>query len=157
MISGMILLKGGIVGRFAANAVSAKILISTLGVYAILVGLRIFFIKPLPERKSKAHLAWLSPIGLGSGLLAGFISAGGKSFAVPAYNNAMGHHPQRAYAFASLGVVAASWAALATQFAFIAIPATSDLLLAVYEFALVTIVIAPILVIVGIRFLSLGL
>ena len=27
------------------------------------------------------------------GLLAGLISAGGKPFAVPAYNNAMGHHP----------------------------------------------------------------
>jgi uncharacterized membrane protein YfcA len=163
---------GGVIGRFAASVVSSKILLAALGVYAILVGLRIFIIKPLPERERKAHLAWLSPTGLGSGLLAGFISAGGKPFAVPAYNNAMGHHPQRAYAFASIGVVAASWAALATQFAFVAIPASSDILLAPYEFALVTVValfvsrfwseklnkivnlaIAPILIVVGIRFL----
>jgi uncharacterized membrane protein YfcA len=167
---------GGVIGRFAASAVTPKVLITALGSYAILVGLRIFFIKPLPERESKAHLAWLSPIGLGSGLLAGFISAGGKPFAVPAYNNAMGHHPQRAYAFASLGVVAATWAALATQVAFVVLPAASDLLLALYEFALVTVValfvsrfwseklnkfvnltIAPILIVVGIKFLMLAL
>jgi hypothetical protein len=95
---------------------------------------------------------------------------------VPAYNNAMGHHPQRAYAFASLDVVAATWAALATQFAFVAIPATSDLLLALYEFALVTAValivsrfwseklnkivnlaIAPILIVVGVRFVVMAI
>jgi uncharacterized membrane protein YfcA len=163
---------GGVIGRFAASAVSPKVLLAALGVYAILVGLRIFFIKPLPERENKAHLAWLSPIGLGSGLLAGFLSAGGKPFAVPAYNNAMGHHPQRAYAFASLGVAAAVWAALAAQVAFVAIPSASDLLLALYEFALVTtvalfvsrfwseklnkvvnLVVSPILIAVGIRFI----
>jgi uncharacterized membrane protein YfcA len=167
---------GGVIGRFTASAVSPKVLLMALGGYAILVGLRIFFIKPLPERESKAHLAWLAPIGLGSGLLAGFISAGGKPFAVPAYNNAMGHHPQRAYAFASLGVVAATWAALAAQFAFVTVPVGSDLLLSLYEFALVTcvalivnkfwnqklnkvvnLVIAPILIVVGIRFLMLAL
>jgi hypothetical protein len=95
---------------------------------------------------------------------------------VPAYNNAMGHHPQRAYAFASLGVVAATWSALATQLAFIAVPAVPNLLLALYEFVLVTLValvvnrfwsqklnkvvnmiIAPILVIVGIRFLFMAM
>jgi uncharacterized membrane protein YfcA len=163
---------GGVAGRLASNSVSPQVLLAALGAYAILVGLRIFFIKPLPEREGKAHPAWLAPVGLGSGLLAGFISAGGKPFAVPAYNNAMGHHPQRAYAFASLGVATAVWSALATQVAFIALPATADILLALYEFVLVTAValavsrfwseklnkivnltVAPILIAVGIRFL----
>jgi hypothetical protein len=167
---------GGIGGRFVAGSLTAKALLGILGVYAILVGLRIFFIKPLPEKESKAHRLWLAPVGLGSGFLAGLISAGGKPFAVPAYNNAMGHHPQRAYAFASLGVVAAAWSALATQLAFIAVPALPNLLLALYEFVLVTIValmvnrfwsqklnkivnltIAPILVLVGIRFLFMAM
>jgi Sulfite exporter TauE/SafE. len=163
---------GGVAGRLLSGSLTSSTLTGILGAYAILVGLRIFFIKPLPERASKAHLAWLAPVGLGSGFLAGLISAGGKPFAVPAYNNAMGHHPQRAYAFASLGVAAAAFAAIATQFAFVAIPAGSDLLLSLYEFALITgvalivsrfwneklnkvvnLIIAPLLIIVGIRFL----
>jgi uncharacterized membrane protein YfcA len=163
---------GGVAGRFASSAASPALLLAALGSYAILVGLRIFFIKPSPEREGKAHRAWLAPVGLGSGLLAGFISAGGKPFAVPAYNNAMGHHPQRAYAFASLGVAAAVWSALATQIAFVAAPSTAAILLALYEFVLVTGValavsrfwseklnrivnwaVAPILIAVGARFL----
>ena len=167
---------GGIGGRFFAASLPASALLGILGVYAILVGLRVFFIKPLPEKESKAHRLWLAPVGLGSGFLAGLISAGGKPFAVPAYNNAMGHHPQRAYAFASLGVVAATWSALATQLAFVALPALPNLLLALYEFVLVTLValvvnrfwsqklnkvvnliIAPILVLVGIRFLFMAM
>ena len=167
---------GGVAGRLVAGAFSPAVLLAFLGVYAILVGLRIFFIKPLAERETKAHPAWLAPVAFGSGLLAGFISAGGKPFAVPAYNNAMGHHPQRAYAFASLGVAVATWSALLTQVALVAVPAGEDLLLAIYEFALVTIIalvvqrfwseklnrivnltIAPILLIVGIRFLVMAL
>ena len=167
---------GGVAGRLVAGAFSPAVLLAFLGVYAILVGLRIFFIKPLAERETKAHPAWLAPVALGSGLLAGFIAAGGKPFAVPAYNNAMGHHPQRAYAFASLGVAVATWSALLTQVALVAVPAGEDLLLAIYEFALVTIIalvvqrfwseklnrivnltIAPILLVVGIRFLVMAL
>lgn len=167
---------GGVTGRLLANAVAPKVLLAVLGIYAILVGLRILFIKPLPERETKAHLGWLAPVGLGSGFLTGLISAGGKPFAVPAYNNAMGHHPQRAYAFASLGVVTAAWSALASQLAFVAVPVASDIVLALYEFVLISVValfvgkfwseklnkivnltIAPILIIVGIRFLTMAL
>lgn len=167
---------GGMAGRLVSAAVSSNLLLAILGAYAIAVGLRIYFIKPRPERESKAHSAWLAPVALGSGFLAGFVSAGGKPFAVPAYNNAMGHHPQRAYAFASLGVVAAAWAALAAQLTFVAIPGTGAIILALYEFVLVTIValivqrfwserlnkivnltIAPILIIVGIRFFTMAL
>jgi uncharacterized membrane protein YfcA len=167
---------GGVAGRFLSVSLGSAVLLGILGAYAILVGFRIFFIKPLPEREIKAHPAWLAPVGLGSGFLAGLISAGGKPFAVLAYNNAMGHHPQRAYAFASLGVVAAAFSAIAAQFVFVAVPAGSDLLLSLYEFVLVTgvalivskfwneklnrvvnLVIAPILIVVGIRFLMLAL
>ncbi len=105
---------GGIGGRLLGSRLSPHVLVSILGVYAILVGVRIFFIKPLPGREVKAHESWLAPVSLTAGVLEGLISAGGKPFVVPAYNNAMGHHPERAYAFASLGVVASSWAALAT-------------------------------------------
>ncbi len=148
-----------------------KVLLGALGVYAVLVGLRILLIKPLSERETKAHPAWLAPVALGSGLLTGFLSAGGKPFAVPVYNNAMGHHPQAAYAYASLGVVAAAWSALATQFGLVSAVSLADLFLGLYEFALVTLVallvnrlwseklnrivnltIAPILIIVGVRF-----
>jgi uncharacterized membrane protein YfcA len=163
---------GGVAGRIIGAMTPPEILVGVLGGYAVLVGLRIFFIKPLSERETKAHPAWLAPVALGSGLLAGFLSAGGKPFAVPAYNNAMGHHPQAAYAYASLGVVAAAWSALATQFGMVAVVSSADLVLGLYEFALVTIVallvnrlwseklnrivnltIAPILIIVGLRFI----
>ena len=161
---------GGIGGRLLGASLAPKILLAVLGIYAILVGLRIFLIKPKPPRAVAAPLALLSPVALGSGFFAGLISAGAKPFAVPLYNNAMGHKPPRAYAFASLGVVAGAWAALGTQF-FVALPSSQDLVLALYEFVLVTIValivnrfwseklnkvvnliIAPILILVGIRF-----
>jgi uncharacterized membrane protein YfcA len=163
---------GGVAGRLLSVSLGSAILLGILGAYAILVGLRIFFIKPLPERETKAHPAWLAPVSLGCGFLAGLVSAGGKPFAVPAYNGALGHHPQRSYAFASLGVASAAFAAIATQLAFVAIPAGSDFLLSAYEFALITgvalivsrfwnellnkivnLTIAPILIVVGIRFL----
>ncbi len=163
---------GGILGRFAGDAVSSKLLLGTLGVYAMLTGLRILIIKPLPEREAKAHPASLAPVGLAGGFFTGLLSAGGKPFIVPAYNNAMGHHPQRAYFLASVGVVAGSWASIATQFIALQTPAGATVLLAIYEFTIVTIValivnrfwteklakvvnltIAPILIVVGIKFL----
>jgi uncharacterized membrane protein YfcA len=164
-------LLGGVAGRVIANQIKPTILLGLLGVYAILVGLRIFIIKPLSEKETKAHPSWFIPVSLGSGLLTGLISAGGKPFAVPLYNNAMGHHPQKAYALATVAVVTAAWTALGTQLV-LALPSWSQLILALYEFVLVTVValivqkfwteklakivnltIAPILILVGIRFL----
>ena len=66
---------GGRGGRYIAGSLTAKALLGILAVYAILVGLRIFFIKPLPEKESKAHRLWLAPVGLGSGFLVGLKSA----------------------------------------------------------------------------------
>lgn len=162
---------GGIVGRLLANRIPPVVLLGILGTYAVLVGLRIFFIKPLSEKETKAHPVWFLPVSLSSGFLAGLISAGGKPFTVPLFNNAMGHHPQKAYALATVAVVAGSWAALVTQVS-IAVPSWQQLVLALYEFAIVTAValwvqkfwtqklsrvvnltIAPILILVGIRFL----
>ena len=57
---------------------------------------------------------------------------------MPIYNWAMGHHPQRAYALASVGVTAAAWSAIGTQVATGTPLAPADLGLAVYAFILIT-------------------
>lgn len=161
---------GGIAGRLLANQLRPNILLGLLGLYAILVGLRIVLIKPLSEKETKAHPAWFIPVSLGSSLLGGLISAGGKPFAVPLYNNAMGHHPQKAYALATVTVLTAAWTALGTQL-LLALPTWPQIFLALYEFILVTVValvvqkfwneklaklvnlsIAPLLILVGVRF-----
>lgn len=164
---------GGILGRVVNNSVGPTVLMGILGFYAILVSMRILFIKPMPEKETKAHPALLSPVSFAGGFLTGLISAGGKPFIVPAYNNAMGHHPKRAYALASLGVIAAAFASIVTQAALPGSFSAGQLLLALYEFILVTLIallvnkfwteklakivnltIAPILMLVGIKFLS---
>jgi len=54
---------GGILGRLAGIAAAASALLGVLGVYAILVGVRLVAIRPVPEREQKAHPAWLAPVG----------------------------------------------------------------------------------------------
>ena len=163
---------GGILGRIAALNAPPRLFLGLLGVYAILVGLRLVLIKPLPEREEKAHRAWIAPIAGLSGTLAGFLSTGGKPFTVPLYNAALGHHIRRAYALASLGVVSGSWMGLLAQIAIGRPLAQGDLLLALYLFVVivltalaverfwserlnrvVALIVAPILVAVGVRFL----
>ncbi len=167
---------GGILGRLLGLQTPAPVLLVVLGAYTILAGLRMVFIKPLPEKDDKAHPAWLAPVSFLFGGLTGLLSAGGKPFSVPIYNWAMGHHPQRAYALASVGVTAAAWSAIGTQAATGTPFAPADLGLAAYAFILVTLtalgvqrfwsprlnqvvtwVIAPLLVLIGIRFLMMGL
>ncbi len=167
---------GGILGRLLGLQTPAPILLIVLGAYAILAGLRMVFIKPLPERDDKAHPAWESPVAFLFGGLTGLLSAGGKPFTVPIYNWAMGHHPQRAYALASVGVTAAAWSAIGTQVATGTPLVPADLGLAVYAFILVTLtalgvnrfwspklnqivtwIISPLLIIIGIRFIMMGL
>ncbi len=104
-------------GALAGHRTPAPVLLVVLGIYAILAGLRMLLIKPMPERDDKAHPAWQAPVAFLFGGLTGLISAGGKPFSVPIYNWVMGHHPQRAYAMASVGVAAAAWSALGTQVA----------------------------------------
>lgn len=167
---------GGILGRLLGLQTPAPILLVVLGVYAILAGLRMVLIKPLPEKDDKARPAWLAPISFVFGGLTGLLSAGGKPFSVPIYNWSMGHHPQRAYAMASVGVTAAAWSAVGTQVATGTPFIPTDLGMAVYAFILITLtalgvsrfwsprlnqivtwIIAPLLVLIGIRFIMLGL
>lgn len=163
---------GGVLGRILALNIGAAWLLGALGVYAILAGLRLVLIKPMQERDDKAHPAWVAPIAALSGALAGLLSAGGKPFTVPLYNAALGRHPRRAYALASLGVVSGAWVALLTQVAVGRPLDQGNLLLALYLFVIivltalvverfwtpklnriVTYIIAPILVVIGARFL----
>ena len=167
---------GGILGRLLGLQTPAPILLIVLGAYAILAGLRMVLIKPLPERDDKVHPAWLSPVSFLFGGLTGLLSAGGKPFSVPIYNWAMGHHSQRAYALASVGVTAAAWSAVGTQVATGTPLAPADLGVDVYAFILITLtalgvsrfwsprlnqvvtwIIAPLLVLIGIRFIMMGL
>ncbi|MHB8087009.1 MAG: TSUP family transporter, partial [Anaerolineaceae bacterium] len=53
---------GGVLGRLLALKTGAPILLLVLGIYAILVGLRLVLIKPMPEREGKAHSNWLIPV-----------------------------------------------------------------------------------------------
>lgn len=163
---------GGIIGRLVGLNVKAVVLLAILGVYAILTGLRMIFIKPLRERDDKLHPNWQVPIAFFFGGLIGLISAGGKPFSVPFYNWVMGHHPQRAYALSSLGVTVAAWSAIGAQMATGSAITPRDLGLAVYAFILITLtalgveriwtpklnqivtwIVAPVLVLVGIRFI----
>lgn len=167
---------GGVLGRLLALKTGASVLLLVLGIYAILVGLRLVLIKPMLEREGKAHSNWLIPVEFLAGGLTGFLSAGGKPFKVPVYNWILGHHPQRAYAMASVGVSVAAWSALTTQIAVGQPISAGNLAFAVYEFIIVTLValgieriwslklnkivtwiIAPILLLVGIRFILLGM
>jgi uncharacterized membrane protein YfcA len=163
---------GAILGRVLALNLTPKVLLAVLGVYSILAGLRLALIRPLPEKEAKAHPAWLAPISFGAALLTGLLSAGGKVFQVPLYNAALGRHPRQAYALAALAVSVAAPVALATQIGMGVALTASQILLALYLFVLiagvalivqrfwtprlnqwVTWIIAPILVLVGVRFL----
>ncbi len=163
---------GGMLGRLLGLQLSAKALLLTLGIYAILVGIRLVTVKPIPQKESPAHPAWQAPIAFLAGGLTGLLSAGGKPFKVPIYNWILGHHPQRAYALASVGVATAAWSAILTQLAVGEMLSPTALTLAVYEFIVITLtalgvqriwtpklgkivawVVSPLLILVGIRFL----
>ncbi|MGC8827905.1 MAG: TSUP family transporter [Anaerolineae bacterium] len=165
-------LVGGALGRLVGLQLPAPILLLILGIYAILAGLRMAFIKPMSERGDHPHPAWLAVVASGFGGLTGLLSAGGKPFTVPIYNWIMGHHPKRAYAMASVGVTAAAWSAVGTQVAVGTSVSPADMALALYAFIIITLValgvqrfwtprlnqivtwiIAPLLVLVGIRFI----
>ncbi len=167
---------GAVLGRIVGLNVTAQVLMILLGLYALLAGLRLAFIRPLPEKETRAHPAWLAPIAFGASLLTGLLSAGAKVLQVPLFNIALGRHPKQAYALAALSVSVSAPIALATQIGLGAAPIVSQVLWALYLFVLivgvaiivqrfwapklnqvVTWIIAPILVLVGIRFLMLAL
>jgi len=167
---------GAILGRVIGLNMFTNALMVALGIYAVLAGLRLAFICPLPEKETKAHPAWLTPIAFSASILMGLLSAGAKVFQVPFFNVAMGRHPKQAYALAVLSVTVAAPVALATQVGLGVALTTSQILLALYLFAIivgfalvtqrfwtpklnqiVTWIISPILILVGIRFLILAL
>ncbi len=167
---------GAILGRIIGLNVSARVLMIVLGLYAVLAGLRLAFVRPLPEKETQAHPAWLAPVAFGASLLTGLLSAGAKVFQVPLFNIALGRHPKQAYSLAALSVSVSAPLALATQVGLGAALTVSQVLLALYLFVLivgvallvqrfwsarlnqiVTWTIAPILVLVGIRFLMLAI
>jgi uncharacterized membrane protein YfcA len=162
---------GGLLGRLLGLSLPSRLLLALLGGYAILVGIRLLFVKPVPERETPAHPAWMAPIAFAGGILTGLLSAGGKPFTVPLYNWALGHHPKKAYALGSLGVVTGAWAALGTQIAVGRALKPSEMALAAYEFIIisltalvvgrywspkvnrwVSLIVAPLLILVGVRF-----
>lgn len=167
---------GAVLGRVIGLNLSAQVLTILLGTYALLAGLRILFIRPLPEKETQAHPAWLAPVAFGASLLTGLLSAGAKVFQVPLFNLALGRHPKQAYALAALGVSVAAPVALATQIGLGAFPTSNQILLALYLFVIivgvaltvkrfwtpklnqvVSWIISPILILVGIRFLMMAL
>jgi uncharacterized membrane protein YfcA len=167
---------GGMLGRLLGLRTPEPVLLGILGIYAVLAGLRMLLVKPMPERDDKVHPAWLTPVAFLFGGFTGLISAGGKPFSVPIYNRVMGHHPQKAYALASVAVATAAWSALATQVV-LGTSLTPEILeIAAFSFTLITLtalgvsrfwspklnkfvtwVVGLLLVLVGIRFILLGM
>jgi len=167
---------GAILGCIIGLNLSARTLMIILGIYAVLAGLRLAFIRPLPEKETLAHPAWLAPIAFMASTLTGLLSAGSKVFQVPLINISLGRHPKQAYALAALSITVAAPLALATQIGMGVALTGQQLLLALYLFVvvvavallverfwtaklnqIVTWVIAPILVLVGVRFLLIAL
>jgi uncharacterized membrane protein YfcA len=167
---------GAILGRALVVNLSSTVLLVILGLYALLAGLRLAFIKPLPAKETNLHPAWLVPVSFGAALLTGLLSAGGKVFQVPLYNLALGRHPKQAYALASLGVSVAAPVALASQVSMGFMLSANQILMASYLYIVIVgtalIVqrfwtprlnqwvawsISPILFLVGVRFLWMAL
>ncbi len=110
-------LVGGAAGRLWAHSLSGAVLVGILGAYAIAMGLRLILVKPGDGKQTPGHPSWVTPISLGAGLFTGLISAGGKPFAVPLYNWAVGHKLPVAYAIATFSAIAAAAGAVLVEYA----------------------------------------
>ncbi len=62
---------GGALGRLLGLNLSSSVLMALLGAYAILVGIRLLFVRPVPERETPAHPVWLAPVAFAGGVLTG--------------------------------------------------------------------------------------
>ncbi|MCL4515835.1 MAG: TSUP family transporter [Firmicutes bacterium] len=166
-------LLGAALGRWIALQLPVRVFLIVLGLYAILVGLRLGLVKikpPARPAEAKPSVAWLSGI---FAVLTGLISAGGKPFQVPLLVMGVKLAPPPAYLLASLGTFMASLGALGAQlllapgalngsiflwavYFYVAITAVA---LIVERFwtpklqQVVTYLIAPLLVLAGIRLL----
>lgn len=126
-----------------------------------------------PKAAAVSPPSRLTPLFLFFGLIAGLLSAGGKPFKVPILNRAFGFPPPMAYMLSTVGVASAITAALAAQlilapraitgeivvwaaFFIVAITAVSLVVERFWSPVLqkyVSWTIAPILIIIGVRFL----
>lgn len=126
-----------------------------------------------PKSAAVSPPSRLTPLFLFFGLIAGLLSAGGKPFKVPILNRAFGFPPSMAYMLSTVGVASAITAALVAQlilapgaftgeivawaaFFIVAITAISLVVERFWSPALqkyVSWTIAPILIIIGVRFL----
>ncbi len=161
---------GGVLGWAWGLGLAGKVLLGALGLYAIAMAIRLVVVKPGKGRSSAVHPGWILPIALGAGALTGLLSAGGKPFAVPLYNRALGHHWPVAYAIATFGTIGAAIGAGLTELALngYSVPAVETALAAWAGISLfawltdliwspklmkaTTLAVAVVLLVVGIRF-----
>lgn len=164
---------GGLAGRVLGLALPQPMLLILFGIYAVGVGLRLVLVKMEPKGAAICPPARLTPLFLFFGLIAGLLSAGGKPYKVPILNRTFGFPPPMAYMLSTVGVASAITAALLAQlilapgaitgeivawaaFFIVSITAVSLVVERYWSLALqkyVSWTIAPILVIIGVRFL----
>ena len=96
---------GGIVGRWISLYTNNHVLIIILGIYAILVGLRLVLIKPKMMSSGKITSA-MGFVSLVFSILTGLISAGGKPLQVPIFAKLFKVSMEQAYLVATLGTIA---------------------------------------------------
>ncbi len=168
---------GGLVGRGVALVLPQPVLLILFGIYAVGVGLRLVLVKMHPKGAMTCPPTRLVPLFLSFGLVTGLLSAGGKPYKVPILNRWFGFPPPMAYMLSTVGVATAVVAALVAQLALkpgaftaeiaawaaffvVAITAVSLVVERFWTEALqkyVSWTIAPILVLVGMRFLLVAL
>ena len=165
---------GAALGRGLGLALSSQALAVVLGVYAVAVGVRLLLVK-IPSQGSATPGPAAYPLAFAWAILTGLISAGGKPFQVPVLTKGLRLPPNVAYLIASLGTLSAALAAILTQVT-VAPEALGGHLFtwATYFFASITTValvverywtprlqqavsyvIAPLLVLAGLRLMSL--
>ncbi|MCL4369307.1 MAG: TSUP family transporter [Chloroflexi bacterium] len=164
---------GGLAGRALGLVLPQPILLILFGIYALGVGLRLVLVKMDLKAAALCPPARLTPLFLFFGLVAGLLSAGGKPYKVPILNRWFCFAPPMAYMLGTVGVASAVVAALVAQlilapgaitgeivawaaFFVVAITAVSLVVERFWSQALqkyVSWTIAPILAIVGVRFL----
>jgi len=98
---------GGILGRWIGMQTSSRGLLMILGIYALLVGLRLLIIKPkmAPEGQIRTGV---SVVTLLFSVLTGLISAGGKPLQIPILVKGFKLSMPQAYLVASLGTMASA-------------------------------------------------
>lgn len=98
---------GGIFGRWIGLQMSSRGLLLILGIYAVLIGLRLLLIKPkmVPDGKMQAGASVIPFI---FSILTGLISAGGKPLQIPVLVKAFKLSMPQAYLVASLGTIAST-------------------------------------------------